>query len=95
MRDGRIAEEGNHDDLMAKDGEYANLLRTFHMEEEEEEETEDKVDLLDTQHPHSQLHVSKTSLGGASSYCSLSPADDVMGSMMDLTSISEEQDYEG
>lgn len=27
MKDGMIAEQGSHDQLLAKDGEYANLLR--------------------------------------------------------------------
>ncbi|XP_072021819.1 LOW QUALITY PROTEIN: ATP-binding cassette sub-family C member 5-like [Amphiura filiformis] len=42
MRDGRIAEEGKHDELMTEDGEYANLIRTFHMDEREDKEKGDE-----------------------------------------------------
>ena len=100
MRDGRITEEGNHDDLMTKDGEYANLIRTFHMEEDEEEDK--KEELLDTRHNH----MSKTSLGGALSYHSLASSIDELGSRLDmradyvrsmseLSAIEVEQEYEG
>ncbi|XP_071497740.1 ATP-binding cassette sub-family C member 5-like [Diadema antillarum] len=37
MMDGRIVERGHHDDLMAVDGVYANLIRTFHSKQEGEE----------------------------------------------------------
>ncbi|XP_072049289.1 ATP-binding cassette sub-family C member 5-like [Amphiura filiformis] len=96
MRDGRIAEEGKHNELMTKDGEYANLIRTFHMDE-----SEDKDDtLLDTSHGHQ----SKTSLGGASRH-SLTSLMDEIGSKKDVRpdflrslsdiSMVEEPEYEG
>ncbi|XP_072021820.1 ATP-binding cassette sub-family C member 5-like [Amphiura filiformis] len=69
MRDGRIAEEGIHNDLMTKDGEYANLIRTFHMDEHEDNNDM----LLDT----SSNHESKTSLDGASHHSLTSSIDEI------------------
>ncbi|XP_072021816.1 ATP-binding cassette sub-family C member 5-like [Amphiura filiformis] len=87
MRDGRILEEGKHNDVMAKDGEYANLIRTFHMDE-----SEDK----DEQYTSSN-HESKTSLDEASS---LTSSVDEIGSKKDvrpnfLRSSSDKLEYEG
>ncbi|XP_072048675.1 ATP-binding cassette sub-family C member 5-like [Amphiura filiformis] len=92
MRDGRIAEEGKHNELMTKDGEYANLIRTFHMDE-----SEDNNDtLLDT----SSNHESKTSLDGASRR-SLTPSmdenelrPDFLSSLSDISMV-EELKHEG
>ncbi|XP_072021809.1 ATP-binding cassette sub-family C member 5-like [Amphiura filiformis] len=87
MRDGRIAEEGKHNDLMTKDGEYANLIRTFHMDE-----SEDNNDtLLDT----SINHESMTSLDGASHRSLTSSMDendlrpDLLSSLSDISMVEE------
>lgn len=38
LSDGRIIERGKHDELMTKNGEYANLITTYYTQEEEMEE---------------------------------------------------------
>ncbi|XP_072049934.1 ATP-binding cassette sub-family C member 5-like [Amphiura filiformis] len=96
MRDGRIAEEGKHNDLMTKDGEYANLIQKFHLDE-----SEDKDDKLVDK---SSNHESKTSLGGTSHH-SLTSSMDEIGSKKDVRSdflssssdisMVEEKKYEG
>ncbi|XP_072048673.1 ATP-binding cassette sub-family C member 5-like [Amphiura filiformis] len=90
MRDGRISEEGKHNDLMAKDGEYANLIRTFHMVE-----SEDTDKLLDT----SCNLESKTNLDEASHHSLISSMDEI-GSKKDvrpdfLRSSSDKLEYKG
>ncbi|XP_072049231.1 ATP-binding cassette sub-family C member 5-like isoform X2 [Amphiura filiformis] len=80
MRDGRIAEEGKHDELMSEDGEYANLIRTFHMDEHENKEKGDE---------------SQTSLGGESLH-NLTSSKEEMGSKKDMgLDMEEEPEYEG
>lgn len=40
MKNGRIAEEGTHEGLMAENGEYSALIKTFHgMDGDDEEHT--------------------------------------------------------
>jgi len=37
MKDGQITEEGTHEKLMDYDGEYFNLIKSFHSSEEQTE----------------------------------------------------------
>jgi len=39
MKDGRIKEEGTHEALMAMDGEYSSLIKSFHETDETDAES--------------------------------------------------------
>ncbi|KAL3847029.1 hypothetical protein ACJMK2_017965 [Sinanodonta woodiana] len=44
MKDGKVIESGTHEDLMAADGEYANLIQTFYTQQDDADKLPSELD---------------------------------------------------